>query len=200
MHADVRKLNVACFSKKADSHATLVRFRSLMVAGTVFGQKGRYLQENNNMLLGGIRRDHPQFQEYIAFHTSKIIRCLIIHCKRVIQKFGLDPWVWFRNGVDDFNTNWRDVLHEGVYQAINKSMSGCKPRKEKLGGLPNITYIHRKPKPLGTELKTMCDCETCVMVYIMEVLKGKSSAMREKICSRTWDVYRVCATSGRGCK
>jgi hypothetical protein len=73
-------------------------------------------------------------------------------------------------------------------------MSAYKPREDKLGGLPNISYIHRKPKPFWTEMETMCDCATGVMVY-MEVQEGK-----EAICSRTWSVYRVCATNGEGCK
>jgi hypothetical protein len=119
-----------------------------MVAGTVYGQRGRDLWENSNMLDG--IRDQPQFQKYImAFHRS-----LIKYCKAEIQQIGLDPWAWFRNGVDDFNRNKRDVLHQGVYQTMDESISAYKPRKDKLDGLPNITYIHRKPKPLGTEMKT----------------------------------------------
>jgi hypothetical protein len=60
---------------------------------------------------------------------------------------------------------------------MDKRMSAYKPRKDKPCELPNISYIHRKPKPLGTELKTMCDCATGVMVY-MEVQEG-NNAMRE---------------------
>jgi hypothetical protein len=100
----------------------------------------------------------------MAFHRFKIIRSLIKYSKVDIQKIGLDPWAWFRNGVDDFNTNRRDVLHQRFYQTTDESMSACKPHKDKLGVLPNITYIHRKSKPLGAELKTMCDCATGVMV------------------------------------
>jgi hypothetical protein len=135
----------------------------------------------------------------MAFHRLKIIRSLIQYhtVSLEIQKIGLDPWAWFRNSVDDFNRNMRDVLHEGVYQTMDESMSAYKPRKDKLG-LPNITYIHRKPKPLGTEMKTMCDCANGVMVY-MEVQEGKS-ACAKKISSRTWSVYRVRATNGGGCK
>jgi hypothetical protein len=110
----------------------------------------------------------------MAFHRLKIICSLIKYCKAKIQKIGLDPWAWFRNGVDDFNTNRRDVLHQGVYQTMDGSMSAFKPRKDKLGGLSNITYIHRKQKPLGTEMKTMCDSATGVMVY-MEVQEGKNA-------------------------
>jgi hypothetical protein len=47
------------------------------------------------------------------------------------------------------HTHMWNVLHQGVYQTMGESMSAYKPRKDKLGGLPNITYIHCKPKPLG---------------------------------------------------
>jgi hypothetical protein len=62
---------------------------------------------------------------------------------------------------------------------MDESMSAYKPRKDKLGWLLNITYIYRKPKPLSTEMKTMSDSTTDVMVYYMEVQEGKNS-MREK--------------------
>jgi hypothetical protein len=115
----------------------------------------------------------------MAFHNFKIIRCLIRYCKAEIHKISLDPWAWFKNGVDDFNTNMRDVLHQGVYQTMDESISTYKLRKDKLGWLPNITYIHCKPKPMGTELTTMCDCATCVMVY-MEVQKGNNAMRKNK--------------------
>jgi hypothetical protein len=41
-------------------------------------------------MLDGMR-DHLQFQKYMAFHRSKIIRSLIKYCKAEIQKIGLDP-------------------------------------------------------------------------------------------------------------
>jgi hypothetical protein len=78
MHANLRKLNDAGLSKRADfrqvNPAELVRFWGLMVAGTVYGQRGRDLWEINNMLDG--IRDQPQFQKYMAFHRFKIIRSL----------------------------------------------------------------------------------------------------------------------------
>ena len=193
MHADLRKLNDEGLSKRADfrqvSPTEFVRFWGLMIAGTVYAQRGRDLWENSNMLDG--IRDQPQFQKYMAFHRFKITRSLIIYCKAETQQIGLDPWAWFRNGVDDFNRNRRDVLQQGVYQTMDESMSAYKPRKDKLGGLPNITYIHRKPKPLGTEMKTMCDCATGVMVY-MEVQEGKN-AMREKSMQPNMECLpRVC--------
>jgi hypothetical protein len=54
MHADLRKLNDASLSKRADliNPTEFAMFWGLMVAGTVYGQRGRDLWENNNVLAG----------------------------------------------------------------------------------------------------------------------------------------------------
>ena len=51
-------------------------------------------------------------------------------------------------------------------------MCAWRPRQTKLGNLPNISYIIRKPEPLGTEFKTVCCPITGVMTY-MEIQRGK---------------------------
>ena len=58
-------------------------------------------------------------------------------------------------------------------------MSSYRPRKDASGGLPNLSYIHRKPKPLGTKFKAaVADAETGVMMHL-EIQEGKE-AMRKK--------------------
>jgi hypothetical protein len=74
---------------------------------------------------------------------------------------------------------------------MDESMSAYKPRKDKLGRLPNITYIRRKPKPLGMEMKTMFDCATGVMVY-MEVQGGNNNMREKKMQSNMECLPRVC--------
>jgi hypothetical protein len=51
-------------------------------------------------------------------------------------------------------------------------MSAFRPRTTRLGGLPNISYILWKPKPLGTEFKTSVCPKLNVMTY-MELCEGK---------------------------
>jgi hypothetical protein len=53
----------------------------------------------------------------------RTILSLILYCTAEINSIGLDMWAWFRNGVDDFNSNTNEVLHQGVYQAMDESMS-----------------------------------------------------------------------------
>jgi hypothetical protein len=57
----------------------------------------------------------------MAFHRSEISCYLTRYYKSEIYKIGLDPCAWLRNGVDDFNTNIMDVVHQGVYQRWMKA-------------------------------------------------------------------------------
>ena len=51
-------------------------------------------------------------------------------------------------------------------------MCAWRPRQTKLGNLPNISYIMRKPEPLGTEFKTAC-CPMTGVMTCMEIQRGK---------------------------
>ena len=46
-------------------------------------------------------------------------------------------------------------------------------RTTKTGGLPNLSYIARKPKPLGTEFKNIVDGMSGVMMWL-EIQEGKN--------------------------
>lgn len=45
------------------------------------------------------------------------------------------------------------------------------------GNLPNISFIARKPEPLGTEFKTVCDAVTGLMLHL-EIQRGKAGMSR----------------------
>ena len=57
-------------------------------------------------------------------------------------------------------------------KVLDESMSAWCSRTSKNGGLPNISYIIRKPEPLGTEFKTVCCQLTGVMIWL-EIQRGK---------------------------
>jgi len=92
--------------------------------------------------------------------------------------------------LDEYNANRREVLHSDGDSTLDESMSAYQPRLNKLGGLPNISFIKRKPQPIGTEFKTICDTETGVMKF-KEVQEGKE-AMRLKEYSITHGVTSGC--------
>ena len=69
---------------------------------------------------------------------------------------GTDPndkWNEIRPLTDGFNENRRLIIASSVVQVLDESMSAFRPRTTKQSLLPHISFIARKPKPLGTEFK-----------------------------------------------
>jgi len=59
----------------------------------------------------------------------------------------------------------------------DESMIAWEPQTTKTGGLPNISYIKRKPKPLeGTELKDVADGRSGLLHLLvwLEIQEGKT--------------------------
>jgi hypothetical protein len=61
---------------------------------------------------------------------------------------------------------------------LDESMSAFRPCTTKLGGLPNISYILRKPEPIGTEFKTSVNPKLTVMSH-MELCEGKEGMLNK---------------------
>ena len=88
---------------------------------------------------------------------------------------------WWRVGrlVQGFNNNRAKTVAASRVKTLDESMSAFRPQSSKTGNLPNISYILRKPEPLGTELKTVaCTGSNGPMLYA-EIQEGKD-AMKTK--------------------
>jgi hypothetical protein len=127
-------------------------------------------------------REAPDFERFMKSYHFKLIRQMIMYSKADLSASQIDPWAMFRHMFNDFNNNRATALQPGMTQTLDESMCSYKPRKDKRGGLPNIFFILRKPKPLGKEFKTMCDADTGLMTWV-EVQEGRT-AMRHKAFSR----------------
>ena len=66
---------------------------------------------------------------------------------------NFDPWWPISTFVDNYNKNRNKTVAASIRKTLDESMSAYRPRASALGGLPNISYIMRKPEPLGTEFK-----------------------------------------------
>jgi hypothetical protein len=66
-----------------------------------------------------------------------------------------DPWHMCMLMVDGFNKNRHDWVAASVRKILDESMSAYRPRTSKTGGYPHLSFILRKPEPLGTEFKTI---------------------------------------------
>jgi hypothetical protein len=52
-----------------------------------------------------------------------------------------DPWYMFSKFIDTFNDNRANYIAASVIKLLDESMSAWCPRKDKTGGLPNISFI-----------------------------------------------------------
>ena len=77
-----------------------------------------------------------------------------------------DPWHLISGLVDDFNANRKKWIIPEMSRVLDESMSGFQPRTAKSSILPFISYVIRKPTPLGTEYKVAACPETGIMCYL----------------------------------
>ena len=173
MLEDIEKMNAAGLMKKATWRLITPReytvFWGLMIAGTQYHQQGKNLWDQSPRR--GVR-DPPSFTSWMKHWRFEEIRQLLKYSKADLSKVQTDQWAWFRKAVTDFNSNRKAVLQPGLVAVLDESMSAWKPRADKLGGLPNISFVMRKPKPLGTEFKASVDADIGIMIY-MEIQEGK---------------------------
>jgi hypothetical protein len=68
-----------------------------------------------------------------------------------------DPWNMVMRMVDGYNKNRHDWVAASVRKVHDETMSAFQPQTTPTGGLPHLSFILRKPEPLGTEFKvTAC--------------------------------------------
>jgi hypothetical protein len=89
-----------------------------------------------------------------------------------------DPWYKFQNAVENFNLIRKHDIITSEKRVLDKSMSAFRPCTTKLGGLPNISYILRKPETIGTEFKTSV-CPKLTMMSHMELCEGKEDMLNK---------------------
>ena len=71
-----------------------------------------------------------------------------------------DPWNRIRGLVNGFNNARAQRVAASFCKVLDESMSSWNPTTTKYGGLPFLSFILRKPEPLGTEFKVMACTET----------------------------------------
>ncbi|CAB9527834.1 unknown protein [Seminavis robusta] len=89
-----------------------------------------------------------------------------------------DPWSMVRGILNGYNDKRARVIAASIRKIMDESMSAYKPQTTKTGNIPHLSYIDRKPEPLGTELKTVACSKTGVIIYA-EIQEG-AIAMNKK--------------------
>jgi hypothetical protein len=129
----------------------------------------------------------PHFEQFMPFSRWKDLWRFFPEIFADEAKKETDPWYQFSSVIDEFNTICQSEVVSSQWISIDETMSAWKPLKTALGGLPNISFIVRKPEPLGknlnyyvgTEFKTT-GCPITGIIRSMEIQRGKEGMKSQK--------------------
>jgi len=126
----------------------------LMIGAAEYGGRGSQLWEGQADCCGGEKWESlvpdPNFDGIMKQYRFKDFRHFFPFAfKSETLKNNNDPWWEFAEAVNEFNNNRKTKLNLPKWLVVDESMSSWKPRQSPTGGLPNISFILRKPKPLG---------------------------------------------------
>jgi len=154
----VVKMNEAVQASKAKvrdfTQSEFLMGLAILVGAAEFAKRGSDLFSVNDQAEGNEEKwvslcPDPQFEKLMPFYRWKEFRRFFPCIFEDASRKDSDPWWQFSSAVDDFNSIRRDLLSSSRWISIDETMSAWQPRKTALGGLPNISFIARKPEPLG---------------------------------------------------
>jgi hypothetical protein len=96
------------------------------------------------------------------------------------DKLKENPWEEVDYWVRAFNKCRRDEIEAGTNVTPDEMMFAWRGKKGN-GGIPHLSFLIRKPIPLGTESKVVCEGTFGLCMYL-EIQKGKATMARKKFC------------------
>ena len=117
----------------------------------------------------------PMFSldEHMSFNRFKIIREHWVSQFADETKRSTDLWWRVNRLVTGFNQNRAQTIASSRIKVLDESMSAFRPQTTKTGNLPHLSFIFRKPEPLGTELKTVASKKNNGPIIFAEIQEGK---------------------------
>eukprot|EP00957_Ditylum_brightwellii_P095397 7266635-Ditylum_brightwellii.AAC.1 len=132
-------------------------------SASAYGLKGTQLWDKDNE---GVVSP-PNMCQFKAEWRFKHIKRLIPNMWKDKSHAEEDPWWNFVTAVDDFNENRKKT----------DAASISKPQTTATGDLPHLSFIERKPEPLGVEFKNST-CGVIGMFLAMELQRGRADTCR----------------------
>jgi hypothetical protein len=157
-------------------------FIGIVIVAGALGKGGNLLWEKeSDRNKEGVRRFTPvlDMTKHMPFRRFEDIRCSFAFAFSDTTRSDpnsterYDPWYMLSKWISEFNSNRVEMVCASYIKVHDETMCAWKPRKNKTGGLPNISFIFRKPEPLGTEFKSAC-CPTTGIMLFLEIQRGKT--------------------------
>ena len=112
------------------------------------------------------------FGKYMKEWRFKQLKLLLPKTMEDDTKKEVDNWWRMRKMMDKYTEKTKNVLYVSSLIVLDETMSALVPRTTKTGNLPNLSFVKRKPEPLGTEFKVAMDGLVGKTVS-MEIQEGK---------------------------
>lgn len=90
--------------------------------------------------------------DVMEWHRFKALR-EVMHFAFYDHTCPEDPYHPVKLLIDGYNDNRTQKIAAAIVIVLDESMSNFKPRTTATSKLPNISFIFRKPKPIGLEFK-----------------------------------------------
>ena len=127
------------------------------------------------------RKALPGFNKYMPKKAFEAWRCAAPYLWGEEVDWNLEDdlktWDIFNPVVASFNEKRRKLFrsgtpdHDVLVMMLDETMLAWLPHYTATGGLPNITYCPRKPKPHGTELRDAAHGDFKVVLYAQVVMQ-----------------------------
>ena len=144
------------------------KFFGLMLAGRLEGRVGT-LWDTPSKETDGIRRsvNYTSHMTRTRFNEIRHYMAFVFADK---TREGKDDWWQVLGGIDGFNENRKKTVQAPNIRVLDESMSAFRPRTTKTGNLAFLSFVLRKPEPLGSEFKTLG--ATLIGMWIKSFLKN----------------------------
>ena len=130
------------------------KFFGLMLAARLEGRVGMLWDSASAEPPGILRRvDYTSHMTRTRFQEIRKYMAFVF-ANKTLNK-GKDDWWQVFGGVNGLNENRKEIVQAPNIRVLDESMSAFRPRTTKTGNLTYLSFILRKPEPLGTEFKTL---------------------------------------------
>jgi hypothetical protein len=167
-------------------------FWGLMISARIHGRQGQLWDESDEEP-DGIEQPVNLGHHMLKYRFRDIKKFVPYMWERPELK-ETDPWWQLSLMQEEFNKNRRRTVMSSYEKVFDELMSAFRPQTRKNGDLPNLSFIPRKPEPLGAEFKAICCAVTAMMIWI-ELQRGRD-AMRAAEFAATSGVTAACTMRG----
>ena len=146
--------------------------------------------EKRDLIPPGFQSAQRSFSAFDANFSKSHFDRLRPFFARMFQdpKIKKEAWSEVRSAIDGFNLKRTKYVSASVLKVLDEIMCAWKPRKDAKGGLPHISFVARKPKPMGMVLLSNIVLKTTrpktlFIFFPQEPSSRPSVALNLELCS-----------------